>query len=548
MDNEKNNNVEEKIEENLGDVKEDVVVENNPSPKKNGNGLLIIAIIFLSILVGVGATIGIISLFNKGENNGGSTSPKNLKSEYRLQGNGLEKFDLYFLKIENEKVNKIYSPLSIKYALEMLNEGANGNTKAQIDAIIGDYEARSYTNSSNMSFANALFIRDTFASAIKEDYKNKLINKYNAEVIVDPFESANRINKWVKDKTLNLLDNLVYDVSDLDFALINALAIDMEWEHKFFKPINSYVDYSHEILKTDKNVGIGWLAPLEVGILDFEDVNEKVSGMRIDASFNKYDIIKELGEENIRKTVGDEYKKYMQENPTYGCYEVESCGGKKYEELTEEEIEVVVKAYLDTYIEEISKNYKKYGYNTDFSLYTDDKVRVFAKDLKEYNGTTLQYIGIMPIEESLDSYIENVSAEEVNRIISNLKELKLDSFKEGYFTRITGFIPKFDFEYELDLKADLNKLGVVDVFDGSKADLTNIVSSKGAYIETAKHKANIEFTQDGIKAAAATFEGGAGAGGMFDYLFEVPTEVIDLTFDRPYMFIIRDKSTGEVLI
>ena len=66
------------------------------------------------------------------------------------------------------------------------------------------------------------------------------------------------------------------------------------------------------------------------------------------------------------------------------------------------------------------------------------------------------------------------------------------------------------------------------------------------YINDAKHKANIEFTQDGIKASAASIMSGAGAGGAFDYLYDVPVEEIDLTFDKPYMFIIRDKKSGEV--
>ena len=39
-----------------------------------------------------------------------------LKNEYALTDNNFSKFDLSFLKFENEKENKIYSPLSIKYA------------------------------------------------------------------------------------------------------------------------------------------------------------------------------------------------------------------------------------------------------------------------------------------------------------------------------------------------------------------------------------------------------------------------------------------------
>ena len=36
-----------------------------------------------------------------------------------------------FLKLDEKKENFVYSPLSIKYALSMLNEGAGGNTKEE---------------------------------------------------------------------------------------------------------------------------------------------------------------------------------------------------------------------------------------------------------------------------------------------------------------------------------------------------------------------------------------------------------------------------------
>ena len=79
-----------------------------------------------------------------------------------------------------------------------------------------------------------------------------------------------------------------------------------------------------------------------------------------------------------------------------------------------------------------------------------------------------------------------------------------------------------------------------------KADLSKMTSQK-AYIGAAVHKADIEFSNEGIKAAAASSMGGDGSiGCWFDYRFDVPVEEIDLTFDKPYMFIIRDKNSGEV--
>ena len=68
-----------------------------------------------------------------------------------------------------------------------------------------------------------------------------------------------------------------------------------------------------------------------------------------------------------------------------------------------------------------------------------------------------------------------------------------------------------------------------------------------AYIDEIKHKASIEFSNEGIKAAAATTVGGKGdMDCSFDYLYKVPVKKIDLTFDKPFMFIIRDKNSGEV--
>ena len=447
--------------------------------------------------------------------------------KYALKGNSLEDFDLRFLQLENERKNKIYSPLSIKYALAMLNEGTEGESKEQILNLIGDYKPNKYVNSANMSLANALFIRDSYKNSVKETFVNNLKNKYNADVEYDSFTSAKKMNSWISNKTLKRIDNMLDDssVNEVDFALVNAVAIDMEWENKFLENNYTATDYRHE--------KYSWMAPKDLLSSDFEGVKNKISGMGIIASVNNYDIVNTLGEDNIRKTVGDAFRKYLNEGD-YASYYLE---GKN--------IETAVKEYLDSYMEEIEKNYKSVDKNTDFYVYQDEKVKSFAKDLKEYNGTTLQYVAIMP-EENLDKYISNITAEEINKIIGNLKDInKRENFKEGVITQVVGYIPKFKFDYDLNLIKDLNDMGVKDIFDENKANLKGITDEK-AYINQAKHKANIEFTQDGIKAAAATFIGGAGAGEMFDYLYDVPVEKIDLTFDKPYMFVIRNKETGEV--
>ena len=506
--------------------------------KKKGKKAPVIIILLLLIAIGVG-----VYFYLTNSKSGKVESPKK-ESAYRISGNDLTDFDLKFLQIENSKKNKIYSPLSIKYALAMLKEGAKGDTKTQITDIIGDYKARKYVNNKNMSFANGMFIKDTYKDSVKQTYVDNLKENYNAEVIYDTFKTPDNLNKWVSDKTFGLIKDLFNDVSNFDYTLVNALAIDMNWNNQIQCATGSKVpckeyggNYAHE-KGEDGNIFTWGLpiidSPAGYHSLKF-DGKDNIKSVEIGAVYNRYDIIKELGEDKIRKTVGEEYKKWLNNPDT-----------QEMERLNPGTVEKDVNKYLDGYIADLKENYNKSDDSTDFLFHDDKNVKVFAKDLKTYDGTTLQYVGIMPKKEDLDKYVEKTNAKKINKIIKNLKEIKKESFKDGVVTKIYGYIPLFKYDYELNLTEDLNKLGIKDVFDEDKADLSNLTSEK-SYIADAAHKANIEFSNDGIKAAAATQESGFGStGGGFEYLFDVPIEKIDLTFDKPYMFIIRDKESGEV--
>ena len=481
------------------------------------------------------------------QNNTNAVNANNKNSQ--IIDNSLSNFDLSFLKFENEKENKIYSPLSIKYALSMLKEGANGTSKEQISNVIGNnYKFKKYNSNSNMSLANSMFIRDSYKDKVKQEFINTLKSKYDAEICFDSFNNAKSLNNWIKNKTFNIIPEVAQDddVKTLDFALVNALAIDMEWEEKFLMIWEANTEYLHEKKEYAKYMydGINVNCTENVSENNFNNgsSNIEVSGMHIEATINNYDIVNTLGEDNIKKIVGDEYRKFAKGQD----YDEEHAGGDfpLSEDVTDEGISKDLNEFLPKYIDELNSNYHKSGRSTDFSLYVDDDVKVFAKDLKEYGNTKLQYIGIMPTKGDLNEFVTNTSSDKINKYIKNLKTINSKNFKEGVVTLIKGYIPKFKFEYNLDLMEDLKKHNITDVFDTKKADLSNMVEDN-AYINSAIHKANIEFTQDGIKAAAATLLGGAGGADPFNYCFDVPIEEIDLTFDKPYMFLIRDKETGE---
>jgi len=67
------------------------------------------------------------------------------------------------------------------------------------------------------------------------------------------------------------------------------------------------------------------------------------------------------------------------------------------------------------------------------------------------------------------------------------------------------------------------------------------MSQRPLYVSEVLHKADIEFTEKGVKAAAVTVFS------MMDSAF-MPREAkpVDIIIDKPFMFIIRDKKSKNI--
>ena len=94
-------------------------------------------------------------------------------------------------------------------------------------------------------------------------------------------------------------------------------------------------------------------------------------------------------------------------------------------------------------------------------------------------------------------------------------------------------IPKFDISCQTDLTEGLQNLGVIDAFDGAKADFSPACkNSDGLYLSTAIHGARVLIDEEGCTGAAYTvmpLEGAAAPGEM---------ETIEFTADRPFLFAV----------
>lgn len=350
----------------------------------------------------------------------------------------IDGFPFSFLKLETNKNNLVYSPLSIKYALAMLQEGANGNTKDEIVALIGETSPTKYENVKDvLSVANSVFIRDTYKKFVKDDFINVVKEKYDADVFYDSFKDAENVNNWIEEKTFKLIKNMLKDEDvqdeELEMILVNALAINMEWKSKF----DAEYTHSRPFIKENNEI-----------------VNVAMMNKSTDSKDNKY--------------------------------------------------------------------------------YQDTEYNAISLPLKEYDDTNLEFIAIMPRNVDLNTYLTSDDVDKnINDLLSKLHKVSKEELSIS--------IPRFSFEYALNLSDDLKILGINDAFDPGKADFSNM-SSRGLLVSDVLHKANVQLSEKGVKASAATVIF------MKDnaVLEEEEKEIKYLTFDKPFMFIIRDSKSKEI--
>ena len=98
-------------------------------------------------------------------------------------------------------------------------------------------------------------------------------------------------------------------------------------------------------------------------------------------------------------------------------------------------------------------------------------------------------------------------------------------------------MPRFDATYEDTLNNELSALGMGIAFDPEQADFSklNAAHSLGLYISEVRHKTFIRVDEKGTEASAVTSVAIDESADMSD---------IQLTFDRPFIYGIVDRSTG----
>lgn len=147
-------------------------------------------------------------------------------------------FDYKFIKQIEGNDNTLVSPLSMAYLLSMIQSGAKGNTLNELNIALDNYDLLPMENiDSKISMANSMWINNKYKNDIDNTFATALKINYHSEVLYDEFINADNINKWVSEKTYNMINELFPSDSvnsvDTIMALVNAIGINFKWDEEF---------------------------------------------------------------------------------------------------------------------------------------------------------------------------------------------------------------------------------------------------------------------------------------------------------------------------
>lgn len=155
-------------------------------------------------------------------------------------------FGVKLLQNEMGKTDPLISPLSIAAALSMTANGAVGETKAQMEEVLGasaDTLSSSFAalqsalkNDKQLKLANSIWLKDTPTLHVEDAFLQKNADCFGAGIYAAPFDDSTKtaINDWVKEKTDGMIPEILDKISaDSVVYLVNALAFDAKWEDIF---------------------------------------------------------------------------------------------------------------------------------------------------------------------------------------------------------------------------------------------------------------------------------------------------------------------------
>ena len=151
-----------------------------------------------------------------------------------------------------------------------------------------------------------------------------------------------------------------------------------------------------------------------------------------------------------------------------------------------------------------------------------------------YDGDELSMIILLPGEGRFREFEESLDADTVSDVTNGIE-----------YRQVSLTMPKFEFESSFSLADTLEMMGMPDAFDKDKADLLGMGISGcpggggNPFISDVIHKAFVLVDEEGTEAAAAT--------AVTVVAESERPEPVEVTVDRSFIFLVRDRATDAIL-
>jgi serpin B len=144
--------------------------------------------------------------------------------------------------------NVLVSPYSVSQALGMTANGAGGQTRSEMETVLGGsmetlnpffYTMRVTapdTEYAKLVTANSIWVRENYP--VREDFLQTNADYYAADAYAAPFDQStlNDINNWVSRKTDQMIPSILDEIPEnAELYLVNAVAFDAKWTKPYEK-------------------------------------------------------------------------------------------------------------------------------------------------------------------------------------------------------------------------------------------------------------------------------------------------------------------------
>ena len=160
-------------------------------------------------------------------------------------------FAIRLFKASNENgKNTLISPLSVLCALAMTSNGAEEETLAQMEEVLGmttdELNLYLYSYMKNLpqgdkyklSLANSIWFTEDERFTVNQDFLQTNADYYGADIYKAPFDNQTLkdINNWVKQNTDGMIPEILDQIPpEAIMYLVNALAFEAEWSEIYEK-------------------------------------------------------------------------------------------------------------------------------------------------------------------------------------------------------------------------------------------------------------------------------------------------------------------------